>query len=159
MKLYELLKIQTELNNHYPRFPNKQELLTAIIAECGELAQAIKGEWCWWTRNGVPFENHSRDEIADELADILYFLLVGILLTHHSVLEDNLPAYQTRTHVWESVWASSKLQYSPSNFLACIIRDSHYHEFVVSIISFVRLAQSLGFAQEDIEAAYLRKLR
>jgi dimeric dUTPase (all-alpha-NTP-PPase superfamily) len=158
MNLHGLLEIQTELNSHCPRFPNKQELLMAIVAECGELAQATKGDWCWWTRNGVPFQNRSRDEIADELADILCFLLVGILLTHHDVLGNNEQAYKTRIQAWESAWASSKPRWMPSSFLAYLIRDSSSYDFVISIASFVRLARSLGFVQEEVEAAYLRKV-
>ena len=142
MTLNELLAMQAELNQHCAGRPTKDQLNWAIAAEIGELANATKANWCWWKRNDKAISNESRAEIAAEIADILCFLLTGVL------------QFQKAS---KSAWQWGCFDY-PIADLSHIERAIGGSSYGLAIVHLGAIAAHLGYSREEIEAAYIAKV-
>lgn len=145
MTLQELLEIQKELNSHCDGSPTYEQLEWAIAAELGEFAQARKGDWCWWKRNGKGFESESRDRQLDELADILCFLLTGLLM------DNALIGLDLDCDFWQygSVFRSKP---------RAVLRHCELGKYDRAIDHFAGFIKENGFTKEEVETAYLKKV-
>lgn len=154
MDLAELLEIQAELNSHVPGIPSREDWEMALLCEIGELCNSLRdgmpgrAGWVWWKRADRPPSPASREEVLEELADILHFCLVGRVLGFVHMPVSDL------SHLWERGWKESI-----GTSLAALLRglcgtfdNSYLYGFVPQI------AKELGFDREELSAAYLAKV-
>jgi dimeric dUTPase (all-alpha-NTP-PPase superfamily) len=150
MKLSELLAIQSELNQHCQGKPKSEEdVLWSIVAEMGEAANARKGAWGWWTKYGKPLQSESRDRQLDEWADVLCFLLTQALMSGVAI--------QDAFCGWGQAWSGIPFDSEPVSlrrFLWFLCRDN----WESTLVCFAELLYSLGYRQEELESAYLKKV-
>lgn len=149
VKLIELIGRQKELQEAtgVTLPPDRDRLLAAIIAECGELAQALKSEWRWWGHEGKEVRECDRDEMLAECADILHFTLAFLIDAEMT------PQYSCS---WEYGWSQAKALQP----WAYLINFQSFLATEAPNLAVTHLAQAfagLGFTQEEIEAAYLAK--
>lgn len=97
--LRELFHIQYQLNRSigFPgTFETREDLLkadqgsavrNAIVAELGEAMQAAKPLWAWWRKPGDTLELNT-DAVADELVDVMFFLLTYIDQMQNAAYEE-----------------------------------------------------------------------
>lgn len=147
MKLPEFIAIQTELNEHCQRYPEKDELLWAIIAELGEFANARKGEWAWWLKDGKAPQSESLERQLDEAADILCFLLVGVIQKE---------CLFGGEHVLESSFG--KPEKSAGSSLRTTMKFVASEMYMMALCRYVEFLMALGYTREQVESAYMRKV-
>ena len=155
MTLLELLENQKELNEHCPRYPFGDELTWALMAEIGELAQAVKGDWCWWKRYGKAFDNQEREAIAAEIADILCFLLTGIL---HPI-DGSMAFVESGLDETRYCWGATLEDLEPLDHsdLRRLMLEVAAKFYLRARMAFQGVFLMLEFTHEEIEAAYLAK--
>jgi hypothetical protein len=155
MKLSELLKTQEKLNQHCPRYPSREELSWALLAELGEFAQSRKGDWCWWNRDGVPFVSEPRDRQLAEIADILCFIFVAILIEGDAG-ED----FERLDRRYEAAWDVVDIfsDWSVARLLNACQQSIENRDPVMGLVEFVRAIARLGYGRGEVEEAYNQKV-
>ena len=154
MKFEELLEKQKVLNEAIGSYPETREKLSfALIEEAGEVARAYRQKWRWWTWNGKAYE-FSREQLIEELNDILKFLLVGILAFAEP---DERTSAIAR---WENEWEDVSLRFDADDIgylLAQLTVDFVTGSDGDAVYCLTQICQLLEVSREDIEAAYLKK--
>lgn len=166
MKLHELTQLQKALMEHVPRYPQPNELLWAVLAEAGEVAQAAKGgveggeagealpAWAWWKRQDKAFNPSPRESLREEAVDLLHFVLIACLIYES-------PEEVTEFDYWSLAWeqqARTSFERAPE-YLAQAVAAVTQQGGVGAVFALVLAMRSLGFAREEVEQAYVEKAR
>lgn len=137
----ELQRIQRERTGARP---GMLELELAAKVELAEAAQRIKARWAWWRRNDKRFEV-DREGFVEELADVLHFVLAGLLLTEARFRVGDLPVGAGRRN--------GRANGTVSNFVG-VFRESSFEALFHHLLG---LALSEGVGEEEFFEAYMRK--
>ena len=164
MNLQKLYKMQEELDNHiWAKHGtldkiSKEELLDntilALLVEIGELANATRCFKHWSTKG--PMEDGI---ILDELADVWHFYLsIGnqldyILLDEH--IDPDNPVY-FGLGLTKEVETFNYLYYLAGSLTPKYLNESRGYYIKFGIV-LALLGEILGFTDEEVEQAYLRK--
>ena len=81
--------LQEELHKTQGVSPGVEAAYLAVVAEVGEFLSEVKSQWAWWKREDKTFSTSS-DKALEELADVLHFVLIVILLARGTNPEDSL---------------------------------------------------------------------
>ena len=157
MNLDKLYKLQAELDNHILtkhkilEKMTKEELLNntilALLVEVGELANATRCFKHWSTKGMM-----EKEIVLDELADVLHFYLsVGNQV--------NMRWEKGLTNVEEMEWFKSMntttLIHNVYYWAVKITSNISIYNYVGD--SIYKLAINLGFTDQEVEQAYLKK--
>lgn len=148
-KLLEMQKqLRTDIMGHHPEIKNDVErfdkLILALNVEVGEIANEVRCFKFWSIKLASP-----KEVIIEEFVDALHFVLeIGIELNEE---------------IENVFYLNSDIQTLTGKFnelYECISRLNRYrntttYQMVVSEL--FTLGMALGFDDEDIEAAYLKK--
>ena len=166
MNLEKLYKKQEELDNHilgkeYDRtgkLPDKFMLLDqtilALLVEIGELANATRCFKHWSTKGPMPDEI-----IIDELADVWHFYLsignqLGIRLDEELIMENE--------EIWEYLNSGKTNCFINLYIMASEVgvlgnEDTTIRNYIEFGVLLLGLGELLGFTDEEVEQAYLKK--
>ena len=151
MNLFHLATEQRQLDAHLEETPDNQELVLAVTAELGELAQEMKQEWCWWPRDNI--RPYSREAVLGELIDVLHFLLLGYNL------KNEVPTAYHQAHI-QNVVLAGRLDHmtAMSELPSDILRMARQNRYEYALAAWYDLALSLRFTDQDIYEGYNRSV-
>jgi len=145
----DVLKRQKVLQDYLKRTqgadPTDKEALLAAAAEMGEVLQAIKAHWAWWKRNDKKWTTINRDEVLEELADVLHFLAIF-------VLKDRGVDFKYSSRFEEAVFMIAERRSLVENILSFLQSYT-----VTAIYRFMVVVTQLGFTKEELYEAYMKK--
>ncbi|MCA1807353.1 MAG: dUTP diphosphatase [Actinobacteria bacterium] len=150
MNLYYYAMQQRTLDSHLSRPPSEDDLVLAIVAELGELANEFKYSedygWAWWPRAGRRFD---REALLGELIDVLHFVLVG-----YNLVNDTPKIYhQAMIDEIESLVMLGD-GFNLSEKPGVIIRSAEMGRYHDCVGAWYNLARSLGFDDEEIDRGF-----
>lgn len=144
-KIIEMLKIQEALDKSFMEYMGRTEPLTveevsvALFDECGELCHALKTGWCYWKKSEEPV---NREEVKEELADVLHFALtLHRIQLGFNFSEDDFDMYED--------WLILQNWFGVLIYL-CSTDQFHLYKTII-------LIEKLGFTFDEIYEAYITK--
>ncbi|MBC8588068.1 dUTP diphosphatase [Paratissierella segnis] len=157
MNLKKLYKMQDELDKYIIKIRNiamsDEELLDktilALLVEVGELANATRCFKHWSTKGP-----ESKERLLDELADVLHFYLsIGNQLDIYYI-NDEIREYEK---IRDMTNTFKSLYYWISKLNNTDIKNVNSHAYYNIGIGIKILTHLLGFTDEEVEQAYLKK--
>lgn len=160
MTFDELLEQQEALQDALGTMPQSfAQLQWQLLEEAGEIAREMRTVSRWWSWKGQKRPGLNRERLAEELADMLHFILLGVLV----VAEPGLNRLNVHWRRFAD-YSCSDPSHSSLNAIDSLTEllfsfYAHDDDLSKSLCSFMAAANSLGITREEIERAYLEKVQ
>jgi hypothetical protein len=132
MTLDELVQRQKTLNSSCPCYPDGEDLLWDLMVKICDMSNAA---------NDLCLRSHQ--DHADEIADILCFLLTGCL-------SEDAAKHPVNPDFWDKAWGCCERQ--SIGLLVASIGVGAYTAAIMHLVFFAN--HSFGLTQNEIEEAY-----
>ncbi|MEL7494314.1 MAG: dUTP diphosphatase [Cyanobacteria bacterium J06554_11] len=154
----ELLETQLELQTAVGAWPKTlDDLLAAMIEEAGEVSRERRADWRWWSWKTGNKSIVDRQYLAEEMADVLHFFLIGVLRWKCLQTDGSLSDYANLSYSWQK-FEPLGLSDGPSGAITEFLAQVTMGWWNQALDDFIDACYLLEIPRAELVSAYLEKV-